>query len=166
MTSTRDRESGQALVEFALVAPLLFLLLFGIIEFGRFVYTSHILNEATREGARYAIVHGALTQFCDSGPRSDGAASCDPTAQRVIDRVTTFAIGVIRDGTYQVKVCYPGRDNNPPGCDPANTTQYWVDNNRGSFVKVTLDYQYTPLIPLVPLPPVPMHAESILVINH
>ena len=160
------RSEGQALVEFAFVAPLLFLLLFGIIEFGRFVYTGHVLEEATREGARYAIVHGA-TALCPSGPMPGGAPNpCDGSAQRVKDRVATFAIGVIKDGTYVVKVCYPGIGNNPPGCDPSNTADYWRENPRGAPVKVTLDYQYRTLIPLIPLPPIPMHAESILVINH
>ena len=53
------RSRGQALPEFALVAPLFFLLLFGIIEAGRFIYYYEILSNATREGARYAIVNGA-----------------------------------------------------------------------------------------------------------
>ena len=47
------------MVEFALVAPLFFLLLFGIIEAGRFIFYYETLNNATREGARYAIVNGA-----------------------------------------------------------------------------------------------------------
>jgi Flp pilus assembly protein TadG len=52
---------GQALAEFALVAPLFFLLLFGIIEAGRFVFYTEVLANATREGARYAIVHSGRT---------------------------------------------------------------------------------------------------------
>ena len=47
------------MVEFALVAPMLFVMLLGIIEAGRFVLNMEALNNATREGARYAIVHGA-----------------------------------------------------------------------------------------------------------
>lgn len=47
-------DKGQALPEFAIVAPLLFTLLFGVIQFG-FLFGSHIgLTNATREIARYA----------------------------------------------------------------------------------------------------------------
>jgi Flp pilus assembly protein TadG len=55
----RHRPAGQALVEFALVAPFLFLLLFGVIEGGRLVWTNHEVSNGTREGARFAMVRGA-----------------------------------------------------------------------------------------------------------
>ena len=58
---------GQALAEFALVAPVFFLLLFSIIEGGRFIFYYETLNNATREGARYAIVHG-MNSFDCTGP--------------------------------------------------------------------------------------------------
>src|SRR5690242_12105624 len=60
-------ERGQAMVEFALVAPIFFLLLFAIIEGGRFIFYYETLNNATREGARYAIVHGSNAK-CPAGP--------------------------------------------------------------------------------------------------
>jgi hypothetical protein len=41
-----------------MVAPIFFLLLLCIVEFGRAIYYVQILNNAAREGARYAIVHG------------------------------------------------------------------------------------------------------------
>ncbi len=47
---------GQALVEFALVLPLLVLLLVGILDVGRLVYAYHTANNAAREGGRQAIV--------------------------------------------------------------------------------------------------------------
>jgi hypothetical protein len=52
----RDRTRGQSLVEFALVVPIFFLLLFGFIDVGRFVYTTTAYGQAAREGARYASV--------------------------------------------------------------------------------------------------------------
>lgn len=51
----RKGERGQALVEMALVLPLLLLLLFGIIEFGRVGHAYLTLNYAAREGARLGI---------------------------------------------------------------------------------------------------------------
>lgn len=50
---------GFAAVEFALIAPALLLLTFGIIDVGRMMWTASTLDHAAREGARYATVHGA-----------------------------------------------------------------------------------------------------------
>lgn len=50
---------GAAAVEFAVVAPLLFLVIFGIIEFGRMMMVQQILTNASREGARRAILEQA-----------------------------------------------------------------------------------------------------------
>ena len=47
-------EKGQALLEFALLTPLLFALLFGAIEFGYAFYTYNNLAKAVRSGVRYA----------------------------------------------------------------------------------------------------------------
>ena len=47
---------GNAVIEFALVLPLLLLVVFGITEFGRAIMTTNILNTASREGARLAAV--------------------------------------------------------------------------------------------------------------
>lgn len=49
-------QHGAAAVEFALVLPLLLLVLFGIIEFGFLLYNEQIIINASREGARYGIV--------------------------------------------------------------------------------------------------------------
>jgi len=53
---TRKNEMGQSLVEFALVVPLLLLLVIGIAEFGRAWMTQNILTGAVREAARIAVV--------------------------------------------------------------------------------------------------------------
>jgi hypothetical protein len=50
-------ERGQALVEFALVIPLLILVVIGIFEGGRAIYTFNALSNAAREAAREAIVN-------------------------------------------------------------------------------------------------------------
>lgn len=46
-------ESGVAILEFAIFATLLLLLVFGTIDFGRALFTSNNLTAAAREGARY-----------------------------------------------------------------------------------------------------------------
>ena len=53
---TREKRGGAALAEFALVLPVLLIILMGIIEFGLLLYNQHIITNASREGARYGIV--------------------------------------------------------------------------------------------------------------
>lgn len=48
----RDGDAGQALVEFALILPLMLLLLFALADFGRAFYTWLVVTNAAREGAR------------------------------------------------------------------------------------------------------------------
>ncbi|MGB2697385.1 MAG: TadE/TadG family type IV pilus assembly protein [Candidatus Zixiibacteriota bacterium] len=55
ITFIKERK-GQSLIEFALVLPILLLVLFGITEFGRAIMTVNMLHTAAREGARYAAV--------------------------------------------------------------------------------------------------------------
>ena len=52
----RNYVRGQALVEFAIVAPLFFLLLFALINGARYVYTTNAYGQAAREGARWGSV--------------------------------------------------------------------------------------------------------------
>jgi Flp pilus assembly protein TadG len=54
----RQRDRGANLVEFALIMPLLFLLLFGVIEFARLIYGYSTVWNGAREGARYATTVG------------------------------------------------------------------------------------------------------------
>lgn len=150
--SRRQRRRGQALVEFTLVAPIFFLLLFGIVEAGRFMFYYEVLNNATREGARYAIVNGASSDEvnpCPTGPPAPGSISCDTTGNQVKTRVRQAAFGVLGTGVVVTPVWH----------DPA-------DNGRGSTVTVTATYTYNTLIPLVPLPSITVEAESSLVVNN
>jgi hypothetical protein len=48
-------QTSQALIEFALVSPVLLLLLFGIVDIGRAIFYYDTLNHAAREGARVAV---------------------------------------------------------------------------------------------------------------
>lgn len=63
----KRRTHGQALVEFALVIPLFLMLVFGIVDVGRYVFTNNQLNQAAREAARV----GAVTSRpdCTAGTR-------------------------------------------------------------------------------------------------
>ena len=53
----RWRERGQETAEFAIILPVLFLLLMGVFDMGRIVFYYDVIYNAAREGARYGIVH-------------------------------------------------------------------------------------------------------------
>lgn len=59
MTHRKRNEKGAVLLEHALVFLLFFVVLYGIMEFGRIVYLYNSLAGATRGAARFAIVHGS-----------------------------------------------------------------------------------------------------------
>lgn len=53
----RDNERGGSLIEFTVVASVFFLMLVAIVAAGNLYYTHNALVEATRRGARYAVMH-------------------------------------------------------------------------------------------------------------
>jgi Flp pilus assembly protein TadG len=57
---------GVAAVEFACVAPLFFLLVFGLIEYGRMVMVQQLLTNAAREGARVGVLDGSTEAKVDA----------------------------------------------------------------------------------------------------
>lgn len=86
-------EQGAAVVEFALVLPILGLIIFGIFDFGRAFYTINNIVSAVREGARY----GAIL-----------AAPMSVTGQREIrDRVRSvtrpFGTDTLRDDQIRIE---------------------------------------------------------------
>ncbi len=54
-------ENAQTMVEFAIVFPVILLITYGIMEFGRMVYIYAAVTGAAREGARYGAASGSLT---------------------------------------------------------------------------------------------------------
>ncbi len=93
--STRNQR-GIAAVEFALVAVILFTLLFGIIEMGRILFMMNTTAEATRLGARVAVV-------------------CDQNAASIKSRMINLA-GFLAPGNIDVTY-------NPSGCN-VDTCRY------------------------------------------
>jgi hypothetical protein len=146
----RRRVRGQALVEFALVAPIFFLAIFAIIEFGWYVYQVQTLNEAAREGARYAIVHGS-TSLCPSGPMPGTPTVtnwCDPSGAKIETTVRSFATGIA-----PAAISFP--------------TMTWSPNNgRGSIFTLVVQATHQWLVPLIPLPPITIEGASSLVVQH
>jgi Flp pilus assembly protein TadG len=83
-------ERGQSLVEFALVLPMLLVVLFAIVDFGRMFQGYVSLTNATREGARMATTGCGKTDLC--------------TTTEISDRVKATASGLAPTTT----VSYPG----------------------------------------------------------
>lgn len=54
-----NNQNGAAMVEFAIVLPLLLILIFGMIEFSIMLYDKAMLTNATREGARLGILYNS-----------------------------------------------------------------------------------------------------------
>ncbi len=158
--NTKTRPRGQALAEFALVAPLFFLMLFAIIEAGRFMFYYEMINNAAREGARYAIVHGG-NSATPSGPPAPGTTTADPSGAYVIDAARDAAIGLVSSGNLSAD---PPVWWDPSSAAPNPGDASTGNNGRGQYVTVFVDYSYTTIIAV--LPSITIRAESTLVINN
>ncbi|RPJ21272.1 MAG: pilus assembly protein [Planctomycetaceae bacterium] len=121
-----EREEGQGLLEFSLVAVLMFMLIFGIIDFGRLFFAYATMSNGVREGARYGIIH----------PNED--ADIEARAQAML---------VILGGEAEIQVNYPGGDDldeEPPGC-------IFPHRCRIEVVATSVLDVWTPILPALPL---------------
>ena len=115
----RHRESGQSLAEFALVFPILFLVLAAIIQFGLIFWSQNTLTQVARDTGRYA----ATQQTCD--------------ADDIVDKANAIAANSSLLGYV------PGS-----WTSPANVIVSWdgtpcppVGNQQVVFVHITLQHQ-------------------------
>lgn len=60
-STNRRRRTGTAAIEFAAVAPVVFLVVFACIEFGRALMAAQSLEEASRSGCRVAVLRGTTS---------------------------------------------------------------------------------------------------------
>ena len=131
---------GQSLVEFALILPVLLALVMGVFDLGRGVLYYNLLAEATREGARFAVVHGSL---------SGSPAGPSPDNEAVAEVVRDHALNLAADGLI-IHSTWP--DGN---------------NNRGSRVRVEASFEFRP-VSLIPLgdATIPLRASTEMAIAH
>lgn len=73
-------DSGQDLVEYAFTFPIFMLIVLGIIDIGWGVYSYSALQNATREGARYAIVHPCVADATIENVIKSRTLAVDPAA--------------------------------------------------------------------------------------
>lgn len=129
---------GAALVEAAFALPILLILIVGIVEFGRFIHTKVTLDNAVREGARFA---------------STGQRLADPD-----DPDERMGRG---DGIRQQVLAYASRLGLPAGAvriTPEN------GGGPGDWVTVEVDYPFQFTVPLLTSllndPVIVLHARS------
>jgi len=79
-------DRGQSLVEFAVLVPLMLLIVTGLFDLARAVWQENTLAYAAREGTRYGIVHGS-SSLMPSGPT-------DPSDPAIAAVVRSSAVGV------------------------------------------------------------------------
>lgn len=129
-------QQGVAAVEFALVAILLFTLIFGIIEFGRGLFIWNSIAEATRMGARLAVV-------CDKSTASNNAIKA-----RMMNFVQSLTLTNANIAITYFSAILPAN-----ACDKATCTSVEVKMTGASF---------SPVIPMLGLTiPVPDFATTL-----
>ena len=149
---------GNALVEYALLLPLLFLLIVNTVNFGGFFFAWITVSNAARAGVQYAIMGGA-------SPTEPIPA----TPTQITSLITNDISSLLNRSSLQVAVCTNNNGTIPPsGCGGTP-----ADPEPGFYVLTTVDvtYTYNPLIPLwefpglhihATLPPMTIHRKAIM----
>ncbi|MGH7168987.1 MAG: TadE/TadG family type IV pilus assembly protein [Gemmataceae bacterium] len=124
-------EGGTALLETMVSLLTVVTLAFGLFELCLLTYTAVVLNYAAEQGVRYAILHGTDSSNC-SGPDS----SCtDKSYANVKSAVTSAASASMHDlSAMTINVTYGSGTAKP-----------------GNPVKVTLSYNYVPIVSIFSL---------------
>ncbi len=151
---TRRSKWGQSMVEFAVMAPIFFVLLFGTIDLGRAVYIYNSISDAAREGARAAV------PFDNPLP---GSAT-------VIAAVDSKLGGGF---SLQVDPCIANQTTCPSTPTQPNTGYIWYSGNIGQrgrqpvTVKITFYFQpWVPVISQVAGDKLMLSAESTMVAEY
>lgn len=131
----RKKERGQALAEFALITPLLVILIFGFVDTARLYHSWVTVQGAAREAARYGV-----TGREDCPISSDDRVSCieyhaEQRAQQLADIDTGMTV-TVRSWDY------PDYPNPPNEGDPGQQCD---------ALEVQVEYDYTPSTPLADL---------------
>lgn len=129
----RKRENAQGMVEFALILPILLLVVLGIVEFGRLLFFYSSVTSASREGARYGAAVGEISAGVD---RYEDCAGIRDAARRA----GTFARLEDDDITIQ----YDDGANLKDAVCPPTTTIGLADR-----VVVTVVGNFQPITPII-----------------
>ena len=142
MRTNRKGEQGTTMAEFALISAVFFMIIFGIIEFGRLLYTHNALTDAARRGARYAALHHETPEDRDCvknivvyGDTHVDPTTCAASGPALINGLTTD----------NVRVTYEGADDDNNPSTPA--TNYGM--NLGTASVLIENYQFNLSIPFM-----------------
>jgi hypothetical protein len=133
--------SGQDLAEFAIIFPLLILVMFGVLDLGRGFFSAITIANAAREGARYAISYG-LTFDVPNNQYILDPNEVPVIENKVIDEAANS--GLPLNSTNITVAC-------PTGCGP------------GKNIRVSVSYQFNLLLDVI-LPDITInrHAEMMV----
>jgi len=138
-------QAGVSTVEFALILPLFFILIMGIVDFGWYFFVQHTLQYGTREGVRLALVGRKL----DDG--EGGKMTREDSITTTIRNSVSLAVDPAKVYIYIFPV-----DLNYE--DPANWESYGGNSDApgspdagdpGHYMRVRTRYSYEFLTPLV-----------------
>jgi len=133
-TTGNGRQRGQALVEFALILPVFFLLVAGMFDFGLGIYSDLTLINAAREGARLGVIDPGNTSAIEQRVR-DMADNLDGSKMTV-----TIECQRVSGGGFA-----------------ACTDPKWQP---GDATRVVVDYDYTMFFPLLFGTELPLSSEA------
>ena len=167
--TTPKKTKAQAMVEFALVLPLLLLLLYGILEAGRLLFIYSTIVTASRQAVRYGSATGqGLTTTV---PRFQDCAGIRLAAQKV-DFLNAFNdddIHIYHDDGPDPANSAAGLNEQEYCFNPALTDPWDPGNTNNKRLIVRIDGDYLPIVPkLIPFakrsqdntPPNPIKAKS------
>ena len=124
MMKLRREQHGQALVEMALVIPLFFLLLFGVIEMGRIGHAYITVSSAARAGARLATIGGTDLEIreavLNAAPALNSSALTVEITPNQLNRQSGQGVSV--QVTYPVQLIIPIISNVIPNPVVVNST--------------------------------------------
>jgi Flp pilus assembly protein TadG len=155
----RIAERGTAVVETALVLGVFLLLMFGIMDFGRLLYTYHLVDNAARLGTRFAVVHGAACANTTRVSPDPWPCPADGTEIQNYVRQQSILMGIGNNVTVT-----NGDDSNNsymwPGGTGCQTNYYPNANGPGCPVVVTVNYTFSFWLPLLPNVSIPLSSTS------
>lgn len=130
-----DRQRGQSLVEFALILPVLLMLLLGLIEFG-FVFAHHQgLEYATREGARTASALANGQNGQNGAPVATACTTIDDQVIAAVQRVITGTGSLLVLGNIsQIRIYKYDDATGAPATPAANYVNVWTPVSSGGAV--------------------------------
>lgn len=97
----KQRQSGQSLVEFAMVMPFLILIIMGVFDLGWAVYANNTISLAAREGARVGIISTKTdAQICAQAQATSQSLSIECSVSPSPNRQSGGTVAVTITYTY------------------------------------------------------------------